>query len=50
MTLHEYSISGGRTRIVSCPPHTRPPGEKRLVNEVKFLGLIHQNGGRPMRL
>ena len=36
--------------VVSCPPRARLPARNGLVNEVKFLGLISQNGGRPMRL
>ena len=36
--------------LVSCPPRARLPARNGLVNEVEFLGLIHQNGGRPMRL
>ena len=36
--------------LVSCPPRARLPVRNGLVNEVEFLGLIHQNGGRPMRL
>ena len=36
--------------VVSCPPRARLPARNGLVNEVEFLGLIHQNGGRPMRL
>ena len=36
--------------VVSCPPRARLPARNDLVNEVEFLGLIPQNGGRPMRL
>ena len=36
--------------LVSCPPRARLPARNGLVNEVKFLGLIPQNGERPMRL
>ena len=36
--------------VVSCPPRVRLPARNGLVNEVEFLGLIPQNGGRPMRL
>ena len=36
--------------LVSCPPHVGLPARNGLMNEVKFLGLIPQNGGRPMRL
>ena len=36
--------------LVLCPPCVRLPVRNGLVNEVEFLGLIHQNGGRPMRL
>ena len=36
--------------LVSCPPHACLPVRNGLVNEVEFLGLISQNGGRPMRL
>ena len=36
--------------LVSCPPHTRLPVRNGLVNEVEFLGLFPQDGGRPMRL
>ena len=36
--------------LVSCPPHAYLPARNGLVNEVEFLGLIPQNGGRPMRL
>ena len=35
---------------VSCPPRARLPARNGLVNGVEFLGLIPQNGGRPMRL
>ena len=38
------------TILVSCPPCARLPARNGLVNEVEFLGLIPQNGGRPMRL
>ena len=36
--------------LVSCSPRTGLPARNGLVNKVKFLGLIPQNGGRPMRL
>jgi len=36
--------------LVSCPPRARLPARNGLVNEVEFLGLIPQIGGRPMRL
>ena len=36
--------------VVSCPPRARLPARNGLVNEVEFLGLIPQNGERPMRL
>ena len=36
--------------LVSCPPRARLPARNSLVNKVEFLGLIPQNGGRPMRL
>ena len=45
-----------RGELVSCPPPPPPPPRARLlarnglVKEVKFLGLIPQNGERPMRL
>lgn len=36
---------------VSLVPTLRaPPSEKRSVERVKFLGLIPQDGGSPMRL
>ena len=38
------------TVLVSCPPRARLPARNGLVNEVEFLGLIPQNGGRPTRL
>ena len=36
--------------IVSSPPRARLPARNGLVSKLKFLGLIPQNGGRPMRL
>ena len=36
--------------LVLCPPRMRLRARNGLVNEVEFLGLIPQNGGRPMRL
>ena len=36
--------------LVSWPVRARLPARNGLVNEVEFLGLIPQNGGRPMRL
>ena len=33
-----------------CPPRARLSARNGLVNKVEFLGLIPQNGGRPMRL
>ena len=30
--------------LVSCPARARLPARNGLVNEVKFLGLITQNG------
>ena len=41
---------GGKYDLVSCPPRVHLPARNGLVNEVEFLGLIPQNGGRPMRL
>ena len=32
------------------PTLRTPPSRNGLVNETEFLGLIPQNGGRPMRL
>ena len=51
-SLYLDRLLGGQPRreVVSCPPRARLPARNGLVNEVKFLGLIHQNGGRPMRL
>ena len=37
-------------RVVSWPARARLPARNGLVNEVEFLGLIPQNGERPMRL
>ena len=42
-------VSGGRwvserLELVSCPAHAHLPARNSLVNEVKFLGLITQNG------
>ena len=42
--------SDQRNTVVLWPARTRLPARNSLVNEVEFLGLIHQNGGRPMRL
>ena len=36
--------------LISCPPRACLPARNGLVNKVEFLGLIPQNGGRPMRL
>ena len=36
--------------LVSCSPRLRLLARNGLVNEVKFFGLIPQNGGRPMKL
>ena len=36
--------------VVSWPARARLPARNGLVNEVEFLGLIPQNGERPMRL
>ena len=38
----------GIPSLVPTPAHL--PARNGLVNEVEFLGLIPQNGGRPMRL
>ena len=35
---------GPKFSLVSCPAHARLPARSSLVNEVKFLGLITQNG------
>ena len=43
------SLLCGQLVVISYPPHTRLPARNGLVNEVEFLGLIPQNGGRPMR-
>jgi len=34
--------------LASCSHRARLPARNGLVNEVEFLGLIPQNGGRPM--
>ena len=36
--------SDGSVLLVSCPAHVRLPARNGLVNKVKFLGLITQNG------
>ena len=36
--------------LVSCPPCVRLPARNGMVNKVESLGLVPQNGGRPMRL
>ena len=42
---------GASTSERSLVPTSRaPPARNGLVNKVEFLGLISQNGGRPMRL
>ena len=43
-------VNGGGGGVVLCPPRVCLPARNGLVNEVEFLGLIPQNGGRPMRL
>ena len=49
----EATVGGGKGRgvalypssfLVLCPAHARLPVRNGLVNEVKFLGLITQNG------
>ena len=36
--------------LVSCSPRVCLPARNGLVYKVEFLGLIPQNGGRPMKL
>ena len=49
---HQMCWGGRQVRdcLVSCPPRVPLLARNGLVNEVEFLGLIPQNGGRPMRL
>jgi len=50
MSLQSHDPGSPSVFVVSCPPRARLPVRHGLVNKVKFLGLITQNGGRPMRL
>ena len=47
---YPFLIPHAGRALVSCPPRTCLPARNDLVNEVKFLGFIPQNGGRLMRL
>ena len=50
MSMEEGGGGEGGGGSLICPPCVRLPTRNGLVNEVEFLGLIPQNGGRPMRL